>query len=185
MIYLGVWSYVLWLPGTQGERSRIWVDVLLLFFSLMCYPLYVVLSFAHSWVEPSVEQTLHVACIIVETRLTFHLLDFLRYQWPVSFVSRFLLTPFPPWNVIWPHFLLGKWGLECRCVCFPFPVFIVVCYHVVVASSVPRCCNVRVPLCPRRTPCFLIFLCLASIPVRPPVRGYDPSNARETALKFL
>ena len=162
-----MWSYVLWLPGTQGERSRIWVDdFFYYFFPLMCYPLYVVLSFAHSWVEPSVEQTLHVAFIIVETRLTFHLLDFLRYQWPVSFVSRFLLTPFPPWNVIWPHFLLGKWGLECWCVCFPFPVFIVVCYHVVVAFSVPICCNVReCPFAPGEAPILFfswhvyVFLC--------------------------
>merc|ERR1712110_705698 len=92
--YIGVWSYVL-IAAPALRVSEAEYEWSLLSFSLMCY-LYVVLSLAHSWVEPSVEQTLHVAFIIVETRLTFHLLDFLRYQWPVSFVSRFLLTPFPP-----------------------------------------------------------------------------------------
>ena len=95
--YIGVWSYVLIAaPALRVSEAEYEWTFFYYFFSLMCYPLYVVLSFAHSWVEPSVEQTLHVAFIIVETRLTFHLLDFLRYQWPVSFVSRFLLTPFPP-----------------------------------------------------------------------------------------
>ena len=129
--------------------------------------------FAHSWVEPRVEQNIHVAFIIVETRLTFH-------QLLVAFISRFKLT-LSPCNFIWPHFLVCKWGLESRYV-FLSPFLCVEFLSLVVAVSVPIYCNVRVPLCPRRTP--FVFLCLASIPVRPPVRGSDPSNTCTTTFKF-
>ena len=110
--------------------------------------------FAHSWVEPRVEQTLHVAFIIVETRLTFH-------QLLVAFISRFKLT-LSPCNFIWPHFLVCKWGLESRYV-FLSPFLCVEFFlSLVVAVSVPIYCNVRVPLCPPENPLCFFVSCIYS-----------------------
>ena len=106
--YMGVWSYVL-IAAPALRVSEAEYEWSLFIFFIMCSPsIRLCCPFAHSWVEPRVEQTIHVAFIIVETRLTFH-------QLLVAFISRFKLT-LSPCNFIWPHFLVCKWGLESRYV---------------------------------------------------------------------